>query len=81
MMEKARLPKTGEHVIFLDNQRKPHDALVTAPWSETCINLVLVNSDEKSTDTYGRQIARETSCVHRSLNDAGGMCWAFPEEL
>ncbi len=80
-MDEPRYPKTGQHVIFIDEHRMPHDALVTEPWSDTCVNLVLINSDEKSQDTYGRQITRETSCVHKSLNDAGGMCWAFPDQV
>lgn len=76
-----RVPKVGEHIVFLCSQRKRHDALVTAAWSATCVNLVLVSDDERETDSYGRQIARHTSCVHRILNDAGGMCWVWPDEL
>lgn len=40
-----------------------------------CINLVFVTADESKTDPYGRQIARETSCQHRSQTTAHGFYW------
>jgi hypothetical protein len=72
--------RSGAHVIFVDSQRKPHDALVTAWHGETCINVVFVSSDELRKDNYGRQIEREpTSVVHRSLNSFGNY-WHWPDE-
>lgn len=76
-----RKPVYGEQIVFIDSFRKKHNALVTAPWSDTCVNLLYVSDDEQKSDSYGRQIERETSCVHISLNDAKAMCWAFADEV
>ena len=75
-----REKRVGAHVIFIDSHRNEHNALVTEWWSDTCLNLVFVSSDELRTDRYGRQIEREpTSVVHVSLNEHGN-CWKWPDE-
>lgn len=68
----------GDAVVFVDPVAVPHNALVTAVWSETCINVVLVNDDPKSTDVYGRQITRQTSLLNKTVQPAHGMYWMLP---
>jgi len=68
-------------VIFVDAVAKQHNALVTAVWSPTCVNVVLVNDDDKMTDSYGRQISRNTSVLHKSSVGATfGKYWMFQDE-
>jgi hypothetical protein len=55
------LTKVGSTVIYTDGYRCDHQALVTAVWGPDCINVVYVTGDESKTDTYGRQIERQTS--------------------
>jgi len=53
--------KIGDVVTFVDAVGIEHAALITAVWSENCINVVYVSGDESRKDTFGRQIMRETS--------------------
>lgn len=83
--------KPGQHVVYVDQYGKPHDALVTIWWhditaykSETGMpgcNVVFVTSDPLKTDTYGTQIERETSVIHKSAQPAHGRYWCFADEL
>lgn len=70
----------GDVVVFHDPTGEPRNALVTAVWSETCVNLVLVSSDDAMQDTYGRQIARKTSVSHKSTTPVHGNYWRRLEE-
>jgi len=84
----------GCQVIYTDEHFKDHHALVTAIWAashehlvqgsdevkHTCVNLVYVSGDDTKDDPYGRQIERNTSVVHSSVQPAGGACWRFPSE-
>ncbi len=72
-------PKVGSVVIFTDENRRDHNALVTAVWSPTCINLMRVSADESKTDVYGRQLERNTSVTRYTPNQPG-MCWRLPGE-
>lgn len=47
-----------------------------------CINLLFVMDDPKMEDQYGRQITRQTSCMHASSHTGQtfGMCWMKPDE-
>lgn len=73
--------KVGDAVIFVDPIRNEHNAVVTAVWSPDCINVVFVSTDESKTDSYGRQIERETSvsrhsdtnCFGRSFRPVGSV--------
>lgn len=77
-MEKAKL---GQSVIYVDPVGNDHPALVTAVWSETCVNLVFVSGDPAREDTYGRQIERETSVTHASVQgQAHGRYWRYEGE-
>lgn len=69
--------KVGDTVTFIDSLRKEIPALVTAVWSPTCINLIVVSEDINKTDTYGRQIERHTSVMNKSCQGdvIYGMVW------
>ena len=75
-----RMPELGGHVIWHDNRGRAYDALVTAVWSETCINVVFVSQDENRRDDCGRQIERQTSATHKGTQKVHGFYWRFPDE-
>lgn len=70
----------GQRVIFCDAKGHDHEALVTAVWSETCINVVYVSSDEAKQDNFGRQIERATSVCRVTEGVAHGFYWRLPDE-
>lgn len=82
--------QVGDHVLFTDSKRQDHSALITMvfrgppgtehPENPPAVNLVYVVADEDRDDQYGRQIERETSCVHRMMNAAEANCWRLPGE-
>lgn len=77
-MDRNKL-EIGQSVIFVDEHREEHVALVTNVWQSSgglpgC-NVVYVSDDESKSDPYGRQVERKTSIVHQSVQPAGGMCW------
>jgi len=76
----GRKADVGQVVVFHDARGAAHKALVTVAWTETCVNLVLVSGDEKKEDQYGRQIERETSCSHKSVQPVHGNYWRFEDE-
>lgn len=78
----------GGVINYFDPYGKPIPSFVTAVWGETkydeesgelsqapTINVVFVSKDEERGDTYGRQIERETSVVHRRDQHAHGNFW------
>lgn len=78
-----RIPKTGDTVIYCDTKGVDHHALITVAWGATptgCVNLLWVSGDESKTDQYGRQIERQSSCVHKTSQGAHGNYWRWPEE-
>lgn len=81
MSDQPRKREVGAVVDFVDAHAEPHRALVTAWWSDTCINVVFVSGDEAKRDDYGRQIERTTSLPHKNTNGmAHGMYWKWPDE-
>ena len=74
-----KLPKKGDHVITVDSVGVRHEALVTNQWNLT-VNVVFTTADETKTDSYGAQLERMTSCVHKHLTSAPGYFWHWPEE-
>ena len=75
-------PEVGQVVTYVDQMGKKFPALVTAVWSGEYgtynppgINLVYVSGLETERDTYGRQIKREASVVHKTNQPAGANCW------
>lgn len=74
------MPVVGQHVVWHDPVAVPHDALVTAVHSATCINVVIC-ADEGQTDQYGRQICRHSSQTHKSVHGGvHGNYWRFEDE-
>lgn len=74
-------PILGGTVVYCDPVGHDHGALITAVWSDTCINVVFVSGDPNKGDTYGRQIERETSVTHASCpGQAHGRYWRFEDE-
>ncbi len=67
--------KIGDPVIFTDEVRRDHNAIITAVWGPDCINLVFVSPDESKTDSYGRQIDRSTSVSRYSETNNFGRCF------
>lgn len=93
-----RVYELGDHVIYVDEFGKSHNAIVNIWWDNyrnmrmgdpgnsvglniPGCNLVYVTSDEKKTDTYGSQLERATSVVHRSNQAAHGRYWIWPDEV
>jgi hypothetical protein len=76
-MQETKQTKIGDSVMFINSLRQETPALVTAVWSPTCINVVIVSDDVNQTDTYGRQIQRYTSVMHKSCQGEViyGMVW------
>ncbi len=67
--------KVGQKVSFVDPKGVTRDALVTAEWGPKCINVVFVSDDATRQDSYGQQIERSTSLVHRQSQQAHGNYW------
>ena len=75
-----RVVRVGQAVVYHDPVGKPFDAVVTAVWGPTCINVVFVSGDENKQDNYGRQIERQTSLSHKSVMQVHGFYWRFQDE-
>lgn len=75
-----RMPKVGEVVVYHDEKGEAHNALVICVFGEDCINFVRVNPDKSRDDSYGRQIDRLTSQVHKSRTPVHGNYWRWPDE-
>lgn len=70
----------GSIVVWHEPNGRAVNALVTAVWSQTCVNLVIVSPDEAKKDDYGRQVERRTSCMHKGLSTVHGMYWRYLSE-
>ena len=70
----------GHPVIFVDERRVHHSALVTCLHGTSCINLVHVSTNAQETDNYGRQIKRASSVQHKSQTEAPGNYWISMRE-
>ena len=83
LTEEVRQIRTiGEGVIYVDENRVEHDALLTivhgpgyGPENEPTVNLLYVSKDADRSDQYGRQVIRESSVAHCSNNGVYGRCW------
>ena len=62
-------------VIYTDEVRNDHQALVTAVWGPDCINVVFCSPDQAKTDSYGRQIERATSVARYTETNNYGRCF------
>lgn len=74
--------KVGKEVVFVDSVGKQFPALITAihgrPEDVPCVNVVFISGDETRQDSYGRQVERSTSVVHRSKQPAHGFYYMEP---
>ncbi len=82
-MSEGKMPNVGDVVIFHDSKGLPHNAIVICVFSPDSgsmplLNMVMIEA-EGMEDTYGRQIKRETSVIHKS-NGVHGNVWRWPEE-
>jgi hypothetical protein len=78
--------EVGGEVIYVDPVAVPHKALVTTVWGDPatcvpCINIAYVNPDKNAQDSYGRQISRQTSLQHRSVNPSHGQYYMLPGDV
>lgn len=78
--------EVSKPVVFVDGTGKQHSALVTCVFGDPgksvpCINIVLVDDDANRQDSYGRQIRRETSVVHRSSQAGHGYYYMMPGDI
>lgn len=91
-----RTYKVGQNVIYVDTVGKKRKALVTIWWGknedgtnvphysmpgEPGCNVVFLSDDVEKRDSYGRQIERSTSLVHRSNQPANGNYWCWEDEV
>jgi hypothetical protein len=74
--------EVGSVVEYVDELGRPHAALVTANFGgenpTPSLNVVYVSASESEHDSYGRQIARETSVVNEANQGAHGRYWRTP---
>lgn len=81
MSAEPRTPVIGEHVVWHDPYGQPNNALVNCVWNNGLVNLIVLSSNEKEQDHFGRQSKHETSVYHRSSPFAvHGRYWRFPDE-
>jgi hypothetical protein len=76
----AYKPKVSEVVEYRDELGNPHNALITCVWSDTCVNLVYLNPDEKAKDGYGRQTKFVTSVGRASESMVYGRYFRIPSD-
>lgn len=79
-MKEATSEDVGSSVVFFDPLGRATPALVTAVWGDRCVNVAYVNQDDDQKDTFGRKIARSTSVMHGSVQQAHGNYWLWPGE-
>lgn len=79
-MADERIPEVGKHIIFVDRKGKDCDALITAVWGPSCINVIIVSDDESRQDGYGRQTIHETSVPRMSETTPYGYHFRFTDE-
>lgn len=79
--------KVNPHIVFFDPYGRPHHALITAVWAvddngkPMTVNLLWVTDDLSKTDSYGLQIERATSVVHKDRQGAHGNYFLTADEF
>lgn len=73
-----------DHVLFIDADGTPRNALATQVWggrtpAPQC-NVLLLSTDPRHTDGFGRMSERLTAVVHLSASPSGAWCWCWPDE-
>lgn len=78
--------EVGDVVKYVDELKVEHNALIVcvhraemghpgATDDYPAVNLVYVVSDKEKEDSWGRQIERDASVVHKTNQSAGGNYW------
>lgn len=84
-----RIPKVGDVVEVVLEDRRVVNGLVTVYWGTTdgdgtaCMNVVFVSADVDKKDDYGRQIQRYSSCSSEqqaSTMTHPGRYWRWPKQ-
>lgn len=77
----------GGPCIYTDPKGRDHAAVVTNGFGadgkiskSAAINVAYVSDDTSRTDTFGRQLERETSVQHQSIQTAAGRFWRYAGE-
>lgn len=71
----------GHHCFFFNPYGKRFDALITAVWGPSCINVVIVVDDPKQKDNYGRKTYKGyTSVNNGNAHEAHGYFWLWPDQ-
>ena len=79
-MSEVKQPEVGDAVIFVDPRGVDHNAIVITRWSSNMINLVRASDATDQTDSYGRQIVRDTSVPHKTNSPTHGYHWRWADE-
>lgn len=76
-------PRNAIVNIWWDNYRgvKIVDGVLVQGENIPGCNVVFVTDDVQKTDTYGAQLERATSVIHRKNQPAHGNYWCWPDEL
>jgi len=69
-----------ESAVLRDNSYPEYATVKFDEGDAPCINLVYVDPDVNKQDSWGRQLHRESSFVHKSWQQTGGMYWRFLDE-
>lgn len=69
--------RIGQTVVYVDPHGEEHDALVVNTFGPgaSAINVAFVSGDDHRQDGFGRQIERQSSVVHQSMQSAHGNYW------
>lgn len=78
--ETKQIVSVGDHVIFHKPDGTPCDALITAVWSQECVNVIYVSDDTARQDSYGRQFERATSVPRVSSSAVHGYNFRTADE-
>lgn len=79
-MTEVTADNVGDPVDFYDPTGRKIPALITAVWGSQCVNIAYVETQEGQRDNYGQKIARSTSLMHGSVQQAHGNYWMLPGE-
>jgi hypothetical protein len=74
-MEDTRDVAIGDAIVYTDPHGVDHAAICTNAFGPTCINVAFVSGDPSRTDTFGRQLERQTSVAHQRAWPAHGNFW------
>jgi len=74
-------PSIGRIVHFVNNQKQHLAAIVTAVWTDTCVNLQVFTDGSNSGDNLTGNIAWVTSKTFDESPDPQVQTWHWPEKV